>query len=357
MKRILSLLLAIALIAALCCGCQSKDKDTDLSGTLSPDITVLPDADSEPGQDSEPEDELPVEEPVTIRLGGLKGPTTMGMVKFLDDVENGLSSVDCDFTLAANIDEVSPKLIKGELDIAAIPANLASVVYNNTEGAIQLLAINTLGVTYIVDTGSEVNSIEDLRGKTVYASGKGTVVEYTFRYILQANGIDPDNDLTIEWKSEATEVVAVLKNGGGVALLPQPFVTVAQSSIEGLRIALSMVEQWDALDTESVFVTGVLAVRREFAENYPEQLSAFLDEYRASIEYANSNVSETAQLIERYDIVKAAVAEKALPYCNIAFYEGGEMQNLIEGYYQVLFEQNPSSVGGALPGEDFYYSR
>ena len=361
MKRILSCLLVLVMILAVLGGCQNQNVAS--SGTDIPDVNVpnvepenTPEATPEVTPEATPEPE-PVEEPVTIRLGGLKGPTTMGMVKFLDDVEKGLSGVDCEFTLAANIDEVSPKLIKGELDIAAVPANLASVVYNNTNGAIQLLAINTLGVTYILDTGDTVHSVEDLRGQTIYATGKGSVTEYTLKYVLESHGIVPDKDVTIEWKSEPTEVVALLKNGGGIAMLPQPFVTVAQGNVEGLRVALSMVEEWNALETDSQFVTGVLAVRRDFAEKYPQQLSAFLDEYKASIEYANTNVAETALLVEQYDIVKAAVAEKALPNCNIAFFEGAEMKAVIEGYFEVLFAQNPASVGGTLPGDDFYYSR
>lgn len=361
MKRILSCLLVLAMVFAVLGGCQSQNGANTNTGantqpTVTPEATpdATPDATPEATPESNPE---PVEEHMKLRLGGLKGPTTMGMVKFLDDVEKGTSAIDCEFTLAANVDEVSPKMVKGELDVAAVPANLASVLYNNTNGAVQLLAINTLGVTYIVETGDTVQSVEDLRGKTIYAPGKGTVVDYTLRYVLQANGLDPDKDVTIEWKSEAAEVVAVLKNGGGIAMLPQPFVTVAQGNVEGLRVALSMVDEWNALDTGSVFVTGVLAVRREFAEKYPQQLAAFLDEYKASIEYANSNIPETAQLVEKYDIVKAAVAEKALPYCNIVYYEGAEMKSVIEGYYQVLYDQNPASVGGTLPAEDFYYTR
>lgn len=354
MKRILSCLLVLVMILAVLGGCQSQNVAS--SGTDIPEVevpNVEPEKTPEATAEVEPE---PVEEPVTIRLGGLKGPTTMGMVKFLDDVEKGISEVDCDFTLAANIDEVSPKLIKGELDVAAVPANLASVVYNNTEGAVQLLAINTLGVTYILDTGDDIHSVEDLRGKTIYATGKGSVTEYTLKYVLESHGITPDKDVTIEWKSEPTEVVALLKNGG-IAMLPQPFVTVAQTNVEGLRVALSMVDEWDKLGTGSMFVTGVLAVRREFADKYPQQLAKFLDEYKASIEFANTNTGETALLIEQYDIVKAAVAEKALPYCNIAFYEGEEMKSLIEGYFEVLYAQNPASVGGKLPAEDFYYKR
>ncbi len=359
MKRIFSCLLVMVMLLAAFGGCQNQNKtpnnssasDINTPATETP-ATATPEA--QPGPTEEP---APVEEPVTIRLGGLKGPTTMGMVKMLDDIEKGVSGVDCEFSLAANIDEVSPKLIKGELDIAAVPANLASVLYNNADGAIQLLAINTLGVTYIVDTGDTIHSIEDLRGQTIYSTGKGAVVEYTLRHVLRENGIDPDKDVTMEWKSESTEVVAALKSGGGIAMLPQPFVTVAQGSVDNLRVALSVVDEWNAVEPDSLFVTGVLAIRREFAEKYPQQVSAFLDEYKASIEYANTNVAETAVLVEQYGIVKADVAEKAMPSCNIAYYEGEEMKSLIAGYFEVLYGENPNSIGGALPEDDFYYCR
>jgi NitT/TauT family transport system substrate-binding protein len=342
-KKSLAALLALAL-------CFSMTACGSTTSTSTP---------AEESSDSEAVESTPetTEEPVTIRLAGLKGPTTIGMVKLLKDVEDGTSALDCEFTLAGAADEITPKLVQGELDIAAVPANLASVLYNNTNGAVELLAINTLGVIYIVETGDEVTSVESLRGKTVYATGKGSTPEYALRYILQENGLDPDNDVTIEWKSEATEVVAALSNGGGIAMLPQPYVTVAQGSVEGLHIALDLTEEWDKLDNGSMLITGVLAVRREFAENYPQQLAEFLEEYKASTEYANTNVEETAQLVEDIGIIKAAVASKAIPYCNIAFYEGDEMKAAMQGYLQVLYDQNPASVGGTLPADDFYYAR
>ena len=244
----------------------------------------------------------------------------------------------------------------GEMDIIAVPANLASVLYNNTDGAAELLAVNTLGVIYIVEKGESVQSVADLAGKTIYATGKGSTPEYALRYILSENGIDPDTGVTIEWKSEPTEVVGALSAAEeGIAMLPQPFVTVAQSSVEGLRVAIDLTEAWNALDNGSTLFTGVLVIRRDFAETYPEAIKAFLAEYEASTKYINENVADGAQLVEKYGIVKAAVAEKAIPYCNITYIAGEDMVAPMNGYLQVLFDQNPKSIGGAMPGEDFYY--
>ena len=199
-------------------------------------------------------------------------------------------------------------------------------------------------------------SVADLAGKTIYATGKGSTPEYALRYILSENGIDPDTGVTIEWKSEPTEVVGALSAAEeGIAMLPQPFVTVAQSSVEGLRVAIDLTEAWNALDNGSTLFTGVLVIRRDFAETYPEAVKAFLAEYEASTKYINENVADGAQLVEKYGIVKAAVAEKAIPYCNITYIAGEDMVAPMNGYLQVLFDQNPKSIGGAMPGEDFYY--
>ncbi|SHJ41207.1 NitT/TauT family transport system substrate-binding protein [Parasporobacterium paucivorans DSM 15970] len=296
-------------------------------------------------------------EAIDIRVGGLKGPTSMGMVQLMEAAEQKTAFNNYTFTIAASADELTPKLIQGDLDIAAVPANLASVLYNNTKGAVELLAVNTLGVNYIVEVGDTISSMEDLRGKTIYATGKGSTPEFALRYLLSEYGLDPDKDVTIEWKSEPTEVVALLAQGGGIAMLPQPFVTVAQSSVAGLNIAVDMTEEWDKLENGSMLITGVLVVRKEFAEQYPQQVAKFLDEYKESTEYVNANVGGAALLVEKYGIVAAAVAQKAIPYCNITYMEGSEMKTAMEGYLNVLFEQKPEAIGGALPGDAFYFER
>ena len=313
------------------------------------------------GCQKEPQEQVaqePEVQAVDIRIGGLTGPTSMGLVQLMESAEKQEASNNYIFTISGSADEVTPKLIQGQLDMAAVPANLGAVLYNNTKGAVKILAVNTLGVIYIVEKGDNVNSFEDLRGKKIYATGKGSTPEYALRYLLKENGLDPDKDVILEWKSEPAEVVALLSGAEeGIAMMPQPFVTIAQSKIDGLRIAIDLNKAWDDLDNDSLFITGVLVVRSDFAEKYPEQINKFLDEYKVSAEYANAHTPEAAQLIEKYGIFTAAVAEKAMPYCNITFIEGSEMKTVMEGYLNVLFEQNPKSVGGSLPDAEFYYTR
>ena len=308
------------------------------------------------------EDETPAEEPVNVRVAALKGPTAMGMVKLMSDSDAAAESGEettgntYDFTLAASADEVSPKLMQGELDIACVPANLASVLYNRTDGGIVTLAVNTLGVLYIVENGNAVPSMADLAGKTIVASGKGSTPEYALRYLLSENGIDPDTGVTIDWKSEHSECVAALASGAAtIAMLPQPFVTVAQTQLPDLRVALDLTEEWDALDNGSALLTGVVVARADFVAEHPAAVEEFLTSYAESVEWVNANTAEAAELIGGYDIVDAAVAEKALPYCNIVCVTGTEMMDMLSGYLSVLWEQDAESVGGGMPNDDFYY--
>ena len=290
-----------------------------------------------------------------VRVMALKGPTAMGMVRMMENPG------EREFSIVGAVDAVGPALIKGEADIAAVPANLAAVLYNNTDGALQVLAINTLGVIYIVDSGDSVHTVEDLRGKTLYASGKGATPEYALNYILSGNGIDPEKDVAIEWKSEHAECLAALMAGEGIAMLPQPFVTTAQMKAENIRVALDLTAEWEKLqqgqENASAMLTGVVVVRRAFAEAHPDAVASFLDDYRASVEFVNGDTAAAAELVGKFDIVPAAVAAKALPACNIVFIEGDEMEAKLSGYLSVLFEQNPKAVGGKLPAEDFYYKR
>lgn len=335
MKKILALLLALTLTAALCAGCGSTSEET----TTTDDTAATQ------------------EEDVTIRLGGLKGPTSMGMVKLLADNDAGTTTNSYAFTMAGSADELTPKLLQGELDILAVPVNLGSVLYNNSEGSVQLLAVNTLGVIYLVEKGGQtVTDWASLKGQTIYATGKGSTPEYALNYLLEKNGLDPAADVTIEWKSEPAEIVAQMAAQDHViALMPQPFVTVAQSKFSDLTVALDLTAEWDKLDNGSQLITAGLVVRKEFAQAHPQAVADFLKEYAASTAYVNENVTEAAQLVEQYDIVEAAVAEKAIPACNIVCITGQEMMTSVQGYLQVLFDQNPQAVGGSLPGDDFYY--
>ena len=303
-----------------------------------------------------PPQEDEAETPVTVRVAALKGPTAMGLVKVMHDDPHSALGPSYEFTLAGSADEVTPALIQGELDAACVPANLASVLYNQTEGEIVTLAVNTLGVLYLVEKGNAVQSLADLKGKTIVAAGKGSTPEYALRYLLQESGIDPDGDVVIDWKSEHSECVAALASGAAtIALLPQPFVTVAESKIEDLRMALDLNQEWDALDNGSGLITGVVVARKAFVEEHPTAVATFLDDYAASVDWVNENTADAAAFIGEYGIVDAAVAEKALPYCNIVCITGGEMKEKLSGYLQVLLEGNPKSVGNAVPEDGFYY--
>ncbi|MGI6085109.1 MAG: ABC transporter substrate-binding protein [Acetivibrionales bacterium] len=356
-KMLISALLVTILLITAITGCGNSNTPAPSGSQNTPDTTSGATLEGSPDS-KQPEASETGYEPADINMGGMTGPTSMGMVKIMEAAEAGTARNNYNFTVVGSADEITPKLLKGELDIAAVPANLASVLYNNTGKKVKLLAVNTLGVLYIVEKGNEIESFTDLKGKTIYATGRGSTPEYTLRYLLSEHGIDPDKDVDIQWKSEPNEVVALLKNAEtGIAMMPQPYVTIAQTQVEGLRTAADLTKVWDELDNGSALITGVVVVRSDFAEQYPRQLAAFLDEYWESAGFVNANVEEAAQLIEKFNIFKAAVAQKAIPYCNITFMEGEEMKRAIEGYLKVLFDQNPKSVGGAIPEDDFYYIR
>lgn len=309
------------------------------------------------GKKTAPETETPLEGG-TLRVAALKGPTAMGLSRLMRDAEQDPAQLanEYAFTLAGSADEITPALVQGELDMACVPANLAAVLYQKTKGQIVTLAVNTLGVLYVVENGNAVQSMADLEGKTIVAAGKGSTPEYALRYLLTENGLNPDTDVTIDWKSEHAECVAALASGAAtIALLPQPFVTVAQTKLTDLRVALDLTEEWNALDNGSALLTGVVVARRDVVEAQPDAVTLFLRDYADSVQWVNANVGDAAQLIGAYGIVDAAVAEKAIPYCNIVCLTGEEMKPMLAGYLSVLHEQNSQAVGGALPDDDFYY--
>lgn len=293
-----------------------------------------------------------------VRVVALNGPTGMGMVKMMkDEAENA----GYQFALESAPDVITPAIIKGEVDIACVPANLASVLFNKTQGGVQVLAVNTLGVLYIVERGDTIHSAEDLRGRTLYVSGKGSTPEYAINYILAEAGLDPEKDVDLQFCAEHAECLTnLLADETAVAMLPQPFVTVAQTKASDLRVALDLTEEWDRLqegsETPSSMITGVVVARKAFVEANPDAVKAFLTEYAASVDYVNENVDEAAKLIGEYGIVAENVAKLAVPKCNIVCITGEEMKTKLSGYLAVLFAQNPSAVGGQLPGDDFYYA-
>lgn len=344
-KKLMSAVAAAALCVSLaaCGATATSEAAAEATATPAPAVTEAP---AEETASDETADGA-------LRVAGLKGPTTMGLVNLMA----GEDAADYDFEMYGKADEIVPQLVKGELDAAAVPANLAATLYQKTNGAIEVACINTLGVLYVVENGETVNSVEDLKGKTIVTTGKGTTPEYVLRYILTENGVDPDNDVTLDFYSEATEALAQLQAGTStIAMLPQPFVTSALAQVEGLRVALDMNEEWEKV-AGSKLVTGVLVARKDAVEADPARFAAFMDGYKASVEAANTDLENTAALCEQYGIVaKAALAQKALPNCNIVFETGDEMKTDLETYFNVLYAADPTSVGGQLPADDFYYA-
>lgn len=294
-----------------------------------------------------------------VRIAGLKGPTTMGLVNLLDMEQQGTAALDYDLQLYGTADEIVPGLIKGELDMAAIPANLAAALYQKTKGGIQVVAVNTLGVLYVVEKGDTVHSMADLAGRTILSTGKGTTPEYLLRYLLEKNGLDPDKDVKIQYCSEATEVTAQMAAAqkDAIAVLPQPYVTAAGMKDPSLRVALDLTAEWDKV-SDSQLVTGVTVVRTQYAQEHPDVVEAFLQEYAQSVRTANTDLDRTAALCEQQGVVaKAAIAKKALPACNIVCRTGDEMQKDVSAYLSVLCAADPAAVGGKLPDEGFYWKK
>lgn len=301
-----------------------------------------------------------VVEKASMNVAALNGPTGMGMVKLIEDSEAGTTALDYEFTLMSSPDELAGKIISGEIDVAAVPTNLALVLYNRTEGNVQLAAVNTLGVLYLLENGESINSVQDLEGKTVNISGKGATPDFAFQYILKENQLEPNKDVMLDFTLQHADLAAALAAGDvDIALLPQPHVTTAMMKNENIRIALDITEEWtNIMDEQGQLAMGAIIVQKDFAENNKEALDSFLEEYSQSVNYVNQQLDDAAELIAKYGILpNAAVAKKAIPYSNIVYIDAQEAKPFLEDFYEVLFSFEPKSIGGKLGDEGFYYKK
>ncbi len=376
MKKTMKMLLAAAMSAAVLSGCGAANAGAAASSAGETTAAVsetaaesqseaASEANTQEAKETEKSSEPAVSaendsDGTVIRVGGLKGPTTMGLVKLMDDVANDVISTDYEFTMVTAADELTALVAGGKVDIALLPANVASVLYNKTEGGVTAVDINTLGALYLGSADTSLTSIDQLKGRTVYLPGKGTTPEFALRYLISEAGL-ADGDVTLEFKSEATEVASVLaEDPQAIGLLPQPFVTSALAQNDSLSIVMDLTEVWDSVQTEespSRLVTGVTIVNTGFLTENPELVDEFIAHHEASTGFTAEDPDTAAQLIADAGIVpKAPLAKQALPYCNITCIAGEEMKEALSGYLTVLYEQNPASVGGALPNEDFYYA-
>lgn len=355
-RKLLALTLSLALTAGLAaCSTQAPAEDT------APPESTAPAAET---QTPAAETAVPYQ---TVHLGLLSGPTGMGAAKMLADNDEAFAQVEAgtyeggtllryEVTLGSDpANDIVPRLTNGELDIAAIPTNLAATLYNRTDGGIKLLALNTLGVLHILENGDTVNSLADLEGRTLYATGQGSNPEYVLNYLLEANGLDPAADVDIQWLASEELTTRMASGDIDLCMLPVPAATTVMMQNSDVRDAIDLNDAWTESGAQGTFTMGCLVARTEWLEDNSELVPGILEEYAASIDYANSSPEEAAALIEQYGIVpKAAVAQAAIPQANMVCITGEDMKGIAD-YYQVLFDADPTSIGGAIPGEDFYY--
>ncbi|HEY0119515.1 MAG TPA: ABC transporter substrate-binding protein [Cellulomonas sp.] len=352
MKRIARALFGSVAVGALLLGCSGQ--------TAAPTTTPATSAAAESTTPA-PAPTTPAER-VTMNIASLKGPTTMGLVKLMDDATKGAGKQDYKVTMYGSPDEVVPLVVQGKVDVALIPSNLAAVLYQQTKTdagpAVQVAAINTLGVLQIVENGNTVHTWADLKGKTIYTTGKGTTPEYVLDYLLAKNGLDPAKDVTVAFESEATALGSrVTANPGTVAVLPQPYVTVVEKQTASVRTVFDLTDEWTKVsDAGSQLITGVLVVRTAFVKDHPAAFADFLADYQASTKYTNDDPAGAAALIAAAGIVPAApVAQAAIPASHVTYIAGADMKTALSSYLQVLFTADPKSVGGTMPGDDFYF--
>ncbi len=348
MKKIISLLLSLTLIISLA-ACSSKQEGSSFES----ESASSSESQSASGSESS-EQSSSVSGDFNVMV--IAGPTGIGAVNMMKGAEEGIYENNYSFSVAQSPDEVAGKIISGDVDIAAVPTNLASVLFNKTEGKIKILGVNTLGVLYMLELNDSVKSVSDLKGKTIYTTGLGANPQYILEYVLRENGIDPENDLTINYKTENTELAAALEaDPNAVVMAPQPVATSIVLN-QGAKVCLDMTEEWDKTGNGSSLMMGCLIARTDTLEKNPDAIEAFMADYADSILDANDDPAATGQLCEEYGIVpKAALAEKAIPLCNITWETGDSMAEALSGYLNVLFEADPSSVGGSVPGRDLYY--
>lgn len=358
-KKLLALLLALAMVFALAaCGSAGEQTSDDPSEEV-----------TEPGQPSEEPSEEPSQEPseapsqaVTgdaVRLAVLSGPTGIGAAKLLSDADAGASANSYTYTIEADNSALVAGLSSGELDIATMASNMAVNLYNKTDGDVKIVALGTLGVLHILESGgnSTINSIQDLAGRTIWSAGQGANPEYVLRYLLEENGLTPGEDVTVEF-ADASEISAKLISGEiECAMLPVPAATAAILQGQGsVREAIDVTEAWNELNTGSQLVMTAVVARTAFIEEHPEAVAAFLEEYKVSIDYVNGNVDEAAELVAGYGITpSAAIAKQAIPQCHLTYIAGSDMMGAVSGYFRALWTLDPTSVGGFVPDDGIYY--
>lgn len=332
MKKLLAFLLTLTLVFALV-GCS----DTDTTST--PNVST----------DSE------AYTAVDMSVAYMTGPTGIGMAKLNADSDAKLTANNYTFTVAAAAPDITGKFLNGEINIASVPTNVAANLYNKSNGKVRMLAVNTNGVLSILEKGNTIKSVADLKGKTIYSTGKGQNPEYILNYILNKNGINPATDVTINFVSSDDLKAKLISGEAEIAMAPEPLATAVMVQNKQLNRVLSINDEWSKVSDTELMMGCVIALD-SYVEANPKAVEKFLEEYEASIKFATTNIDETATYCEKYGIApKAAIAKKSIPICNLCYVTGTDMKTNVNGYYSVLFDADPTSIGGKLPADDLYY--
>ena len=400
LKKLTALLLALTMLAALtACGstkAETPTASTEPTATTEPTPESTPEATAEPTPEPTPEataeptpeptpeataeptpeptaEPAPAEEAAAeeaelaadeepaaaeVNLYVLSGPTGIGAMNLWAASDAGQTENTYHITMPGANDEVVAAISNGEADIAAVATNLAATLYNKTNGGVKVLAVNTLGVLSMLSAGEQLGSVKELKGRTIYLPGQGANPEYILRYVLKENGLDPDQDVTLQFVAEGSELMNVWTNDiNAFIMAPQPVATsLLMNNVNAVKL-FDMTDEWNAVSGgKSTLMMGCVIVRTEFLEENPGAVETFLKEYEASILKAQEDAEGTAMLCQNYGLIaKAALAELAIPHCGLTFVTGAQMREQLSGYLQVMYDANPKSVGGTLPADDFYY--
>lgn len=395
MKKCMTLLLAgLLLLAALtACGKAPAVSEPDFSEVSEVSVPVSTDESSEPAEpetttttagsnttakptttklvSKAPTAKTPTTEAPTttapkkpeVRITTIAGPTGVGMAQLMAQKDAQKTANAYTFDVVDDPTKAVAAVSNGSTDIAAVPTNLAATLYKKTSGKVQILAVNTLGVLYMLDNGAGIKAVADLKGKEIYSSGQGANPEYVLRYILEKNGLNPDKDVKLHFVEDNDALAAAIVQGAAqVAMVPEPKVTVCLVQMKAAgktvpTVALNMTEEWNKVaGGSSTLMMGCVIARKEFVEKNGAAVQAFLKEYESSITAVKSDVEAAAGWCETYKIIpKAAIAKQAIPRCGLTFVTGAAMKQQLSGYLDVLFKANPKVVGGSMPADDFYY--
>ncbi len=331
MKKWICLLLIACLLTSTLIGCSPKESDNSEQQGSS--------------------------EPVTVRIAGLKGPTSIGMIRLFEEKPSLGENVDSVYEVAQSPDVLVSKLLSQEVDFATLPTNTAAQLYNK-DGNYQLAAISIWGVLYLLTEDENIQSFSDLKGKQIESSNKGTTPDVLFRYLLQKNGLDPESDVALNYDLPHVELAQSMAAGKiETAVLPEPFATMVTLKNENVHIALDFQEEWRKISkSDTSYPQTCLVVNKDFAQTHPDIVKNFLEHYKASIDWMNENPAEAGTLVEKHDIgLQAKMAEKAIPRCNMRFESAEKAAPTVEEYLNMLLEFSPQDIGGKLPDENFYY--